>query len=117
MKNSLRLLGVPALALLLLLSQVLALRPLWAAYESLPAGAAAPAHPSPVLLLSLVVALHLVLGAVAVFVFRRSRQPRHWHPRVGLLSVVQVRPSGELSRAVSPHIRPYARREPNSRVG
>lgn len=117
MKNSLRLLGVPALALLLLLSQVLALRPLWAAYESLPAGAADPSHPSPVLLLSLVVALHLLLGAVAVFVFRRSRQPRHWHPRVGLLSVVQVRSSGELSRAVSPHIRLYARREPNSRVG
>ena len=117
MKNSLRFRWLPALAFLLVLSQVLAVRPLWAAYQTLPAGAPSPAHPSPVLLLSLVLGLHLLFGTVVVGVFRRSRQPRHWHPRVGELSPVQVLPSGELSQVVSSRIRPYVRREPNSRVG
>ena len=60
---------------------------------------------------------YLLLGALGLTVYRRSQRPRHWHPRVGPLSPVQVRPSGELSQPVSRHIRPYARRTPNSQVG
>ena len=115
MKNPPRLLWGAGLALGLLLSQGLAFRPLWAAFQSLstfPSGLARP-----MLLLALVAGLHLLLGTAAVLVYRRSRQLRHWHPGVGRMSSVAVLSSGELNRPVSSYIQPYARRAPNSRVG
>ena len=99
-----------------MLSQGLAFRPLWAAFQSLSTAPFGWAHPT-LLLLALVAVLHLLLGTAAVLVYRRSRQLRHWHPGVGRMSSVAVLSSGELSRPVSPYIRPYVRRAPNSRVG
>ncbi|MBT9395114.1 hypothetical protein KLP40_18245 [Hymenobacter sp. NST-14] len=95
----------PMLLLLLTSSLSMALLPLWTAYRHLsaPAATVIPAG-SPALLLTLAASLHLLLGAAALGIYSRSRQTRHWHPRVGFLSPVHVLPGGELSQPVSRRI-------------
>ena len=107
----------PALLLLLALSLSMALLPLWSAYRHL-SGATVVAAPavSPALLLTLAASLHLLLGAAALGIYYRSRQTRHWHPRVGFLSPVHVLPGGELSQPVSRRIALTPRRPSSSRI-
>lgn len=79
--------------------------------------AVAPARSAYRTLLTVSALSYLLLGALGLAMYRRSRRARHWHPRVGGLSPVQVLPSGELSQPVSRYIRPYARRAVNPRLG
>lgn len=58
----------------------------------------------------------LLLGALGLAWYRRRQRPRHWHPRVGLLSAVRVLPSGELSQPVSRYSWPHARRATHPRL-
>lgn len=113
---------LPSLALLLVLATALFIGPLlaplltWSAVRTpltVPR-AIAPARSPYRTLLTVSAVSYLLLGFLGLAVYRRSQRPRHWHPRVGPLSPVQVLPSGELSQPVSRHIRPYARRAPNS---
>lgn len=78
--------------------------------------AVTPARSAYRTLLSISVVPCLLLGALGLVLYRRSHRPRHWHPRVGLLSPVQVLPSGELSQSVGRYIWPLPKRAANQRL-